>query len=329
MEDDWTGRTRGQLRWPGRGQSAEWGTGCWHTRMREKAKISSDSWTTTSKQASHQKWNTHGLLDVVVRQARGQVRVARGRRRRLHDLAAVDQVVDVVAEQREVVERVVEPALDLRLVVHEALPLARRPAVPREQVVRLEAQLAVQRGLDLALVPARAGEDRAPELGLDEELGVEELGGRVEGRAGDGGVDVVSGGDGMRGEEGDDLGGREAADARERVLEAGEDAVDGVERLRDGLVGRGLGGVGAANEDVQLGSTGAVRDTNGTSQLDEVGGGEVVPLDERPLLVDDLVDAVVGVEVGLDVLEDGNRSVSASTSVGMSARFGDISSREY
>ena len=50
---------------------------------------------------------------------------------------------------------------------------------------------------------------------------------------------------------------------------------------------------------------------------------------EGPLGLNDLVDTVVGVEVGLDVLEDGNRSVSASTSVRMSAKSGDISSREY
>ena len=269
------------------------------------------------------------LLDVVVGQAGGQVRSRRGRGRHGDDVGAVDERALVVAEHGHAAEGGLERGLELGLVVDERLPLARRARVARELRVGLEAQLAVQRGLDLALVPARAGEDRAPELGLDEELGVEELGGRVEGRAGDGGVDVVGGGDGVRGEEGDDLGGREAADARERVLEAGEDAVDGVERLRDGLVGRGLGRVGAADEDVQLGSTGAVRDTNGTSQLDEVGGGEVVPLDERPLLVDDLVDTVVGVEVGLDVLEDGNRSVSASTSVRMSARSGDMSIRDY
>ncbi len=46
----------------------------------------------------------------------------------------------------------------------------------------------------------------------------------------------------------------------------------------------------------------------------QVGGGEVVAGDERPLLVDDLVDTEVGVEVGLDVLKKGNGAVSTSTS---------------
>ena len=38
-------------------------------------------------------------------------------------------------------------------------------------------------------------------------------------------------------------------------------------------------------------------------------------LDEGALLVDDFVDAEVGVEVGLDVLEEGDRAVGTSTSV--------------
>ena len=38
-----------------------------------------------------------------------------------------------------------------------------------------------------------------------------------------------------------------------------------------------------------------------------------MPLDEGALLVDDLVDTEVGVEVGLDVLEEGDRAVGTST----------------
>ena len=40
-------------------------------------------------------------------------------------------------------------------------------------------------------------EEGALELGLDEELGVEQVRGRVKGRARDGGVDVVRSGDGV------------------------------------------------------------------------------------------------------------------------------------
>ena len=49
--------------------------------------------------------------------------------------------------------------------------------------------------------------------------------------------------------------------------------------------------------------------------ISQVGGGDVVALDERTLLVDDLVDAEVGVEVGLDVLKDSDRTVCAAAAV--------------
>ncbi len=252
-----------------------------------------------------------GLLDVGVGEAGGEVRVARGRGRDGDDVRAVDELVLVVAEEGHLAERGLERGLELGLVVDERLPLARGARVARELGVGLQPDLAAERGLDLALVAPRAGEERAAELGLDEELGVEELGRRVEGRSGDGGVDVVGSRDGVRGEEGDDLSGGEASG----VGETRKDAVDGVERLGDGQVGGGLGGVRTAEEDVELRCTGAVRETDGTGQLDEVGGGDVVASDERGLLVDDLVTTEVGVEVGLDILEEGDGTVGTSTSV--------------
>ena len=77
--------------------------------------------------------------------------------------------------------------------------------------------------------------------------------------------------DGVRHEQGDDLGSGEATDLGEGIVEAGEDGVDGVEGLRHGQVGRGLSRVGTANEDVELGSTGAVAEADGTRELDAVG----------------------------------------------------------
>ena len=59
-------------------------------------------------------------------------------------------------------------------------------------MVRLEANLATERGLDLALVAAGTGEQRAAELGLDEELSVETVGSRVEGSAWDRGVNCTA-----------------------------------------------------------------------------------------------------------------------------------------
>ena len=47
----------------------------------------------------------------------------------------------------------------------------------------------------------------------------------------------------------------------------------------------------------------------------QVAGSDVVPLNKRPLFVDDLVYAEVGVEVGFDVLEEHYGAVCASATV--------------
>ena len=154
----------------------------------------------------------------------------------------------------------------------ERLPLASSARVTRELRVGLEAKLAAERGLDLALVASGAGEEGAAELRLDEKLGVEFARGGVEGRSRDGGVDNVGSGDGVRGEQSDNLSGGEAAS----VSKASENAVNGVEGLGDGPVGSGHRRVLAADEDVELRSTGAVRDTDGARKLDAVGVVSVV-----------------------------------------------------
>ena len=105
----------------------------------------------------------------------------------------------------------------------EGLPLAGRARVARELRVGLETELAVERRLDLALVAARAGEQRAAQLRLNEEMRVELLGRRVEGRTRDGGVDEVGGGDGVRREEPDNL---EVLEAN--IEEALQNLVNGV-----------------------------------------------------------------------------------------------------
>ena len=156
--------------------------------------------------------------------------VARGRGRHGDDFAAVDELALVLAEERHLLENLLEAVLELGLVVHERLPLASSARVAGKLAVGLEAQLAVERGLDLALVAARAWEYSAAELSLDKELSVEEPRGGIEGRSGDGRVDVVGGRDGVRSEERSVVGSGEAA----CICEASEDAVDGVERLRDG-----------------------------------------------------------------------------------------------
>ena len=69
--------------------------------------------------------------------------------------------------------------------------------------------------------------------------------------------------DSVRGEEVDDLGDREA-----RVLETVEDLARRVRRLGHEQIRRRLRHVGASREELQARSTSAVRDTDGTSELD-------------------------------------------------------------
>ena len=128
-----------------------------------------------------------------------------------------------MADNRQLKHRRLEVIAHGVLVGDEALPLARGAGVAREVVVGLETDLTSESGFDLALVAASAGEKRAAKLGLNEELGVESGGSRVKGCAWDSRVDVVGGGDGMRGEEGNDLVGVETG-----VCEAGDDSVDSV-----------------------------------------------------------------------------------------------------
>ena len=121
------------------------------------------------------------------------------------DLRAVDEVGLVDTEETETAEDVGERLLELLLVVREGLPLASSAGVTSEEMVRLKTHLTTERGGNRALDAVLAGEGLAAELGLDEELGVEDGRSRVEGRARDRCVDEVGGGDGVCGEEPDDL----------------------------------------------------------------------------------------------------------------------------
>ena len=91
-------------------------------------------------------------------------------------------------------------------------------------MVRLEAELALERGHDRTLDAALAGEGRTAELSVDEELAVEDRGRRVEGRARHGRVDVVLRGDGVCNQEPDDLQLIEATS----VVKASQNRVDSV-----------------------------------------------------------------------------------------------------
>ena len=73
----------------------------------------------------------------------------------------------------------------------ESLESAGGSGVSGEVVVRLETNLTRNARFDFTLVTTSTREERAAELHLDEDLRVERAEGRVEGRAGDRGVDVV------------------------------------------------------------------------------------------------------------------------------------------
>lgn len=165
-------------------------------------------------------------------------------------------------------EHELEHRLRLGLVVDERLPLARGAAVARDREVGLQAELAGDRGRDLTLVVAGAGEGRAVQEDLDEELRVPDLWSRVEGRTGDSRVDVISRSDGVRDEK------PHSQDFVELALgcvgEAGEDLVGRVERLGDETVGGGLSSIHAADEGGELGSTRAVGGTDGSGELNAV-----------------------------------------------------------
>ena len=108
-------------------------------------------------------------------------------------------------------------------------------------MIGLETEFTLERRLDGALETALAvgssapdcdrswakytpGEGGTTELGLDEELAIENGGRRVEGRARNGGVNIVLSGSRVGNEEPDDL---ELIKATS-VVEAGKDLVDGV-----------------------------------------------------------------------------------------------------
>ena len=78
---------------------------------------------------------------------------------------------------------------------------------------------------------------------------------------------------------------------------------------------RSLSSLGATNEGVQWGSTRAVRDSDGSRELNEVTLGHVAVLLEGLEESDDLVETLVRVELGLGGGELHDGAVSTSTTV--------------
>lgn len=71
----------------------------------------------------------------------------------------------------------------------------------------------------------------------------------------------------------------------------------------------------AANEELHLRSSCAVTESDGTGECDEITRSDTVPRDEGLLQLDDFVKTDVGVECGLDLVEDHNRPVRSTATV--------------
>ena len=100
---------------------------------------------------------------------------------------------------------------------------------------------------------------------LNEELGVERAGGRVEWRTSNVGVDFVLSRDGVCGEQVDKLDRGEAS-----VLHTGKDLFSGVSGLGYKAVGRCTGVVRATSHELETRATEAVGGTDGTSKVDAI-----------------------------------------------------------
>ena len=121
---------------------------------------------------------------------------------------------------------------------------------------------------------------------------------------------MVCSSDSVRSQESNDFGRAEGSS----VFEAGENLGHGVEGLRHSQVRSGVGCILPAQKELKTGSARAVRDTDRSRKLDEVGDGDLgVSGNERLLLADNLVSTKIGVEVRLNVAEDNEGAVCAST----------------
>lgn len=318
IKSDGFRRTRGKQQWPGQGRPSEMGMLCQRT----------------TKGRQHRSlvrlYNlTYSLLDIGMDLASRKVtnELSRGEALRDgEDLGAVYHLRGVLVDHSERLEDELEAILELSLIRCKRLPLARRARVTSDQVIGLKAHLALEGRLHGALDAGLAGEEYATELGVDEELTVEQSGCRVEGCARDGRVDIVSSAGGV---------GDESPDSLERVefkgiVHAVEDLVNQVEWFGDETIGGGPRGLNtmstvltvsdkhkthprltnrATNREADRGCARAVGHCEGARKVDEIARGHVVLLLKRLFNVDDLIEADVGVVSRLNVSEGHDRAV--------------------
>lgn len=137
------------------------------------------------------------------------------------------------------------------------MPFTSGPLVTGEFRVGLQTEFTTERRFDFTLVATSSvgkllilvkamlirinrclpWEESTTELSLDEELSIEDLGGRVEGGSGDGLVNVIGSSDGVRSKKGNDFSGAEVA----CISESSKNFVYAIEGLRNSQVGSRCG----------------------------------------------------------------------------------------
>ncbi len=263
----------------------------------------------------HREWLRAALLDILrsspSREGRWLLDSGLGNG---NGLGAVHELVDILARDGELRHRLQEVVIQFRnsldskrkkliahtleaahhegLVVDHILPSARRLRVVRDREVGLETQLALccERigHLSGGLTRRRREGLGALEQDLKEDLRIEREGRRVEGHRGAIGDERVRARDGVRDEQGNELGGAET-----RILHAREDLVDVVLRLGDEAERGGVRRVRATREELESGRTRAVRDTNGAGKLDQVPSRDGEFLEQWAQKINGVIDTVV------------------------------------
>lgn len=113
---------------------------------------------------------------------------------------------------------------------------------------------------------------------------------RVKWGSRDSNIDNIGSGDGVRGQESNNLVGLEAS-----ICKSLKNGRDGVRGLRNSEIGSRSLGCRTTEEEVQLRSTRTVCSTDCSSEVDEVTGRQVGRLEDRELTRYDIVDTAIGI----------------------------------
>jgi hypothetical protein len=235
------------------------------------------------------------------------------------DIRAVNHLVHILAKDLELSHGGREGADHELLVVDHVLPEAGSAGVACNDEVTLETHLTSERGEHLTGLGTVTWEQATLEQDLEEDLGIEGADGGVEGGSGDGHIDDVCSGDRVGGEESNNL----------RCVESGisetlQDGVDAVGGLGDSEIGGGGDGGWATEHELEPGGTRAVGSADGTSEVDEVSGGETGGLKDGELTRCDIVNSSISVELQLGSVEEEDRAVSSSTLVAVEGEANSI-----